>query len=63
MLLLLMMGMLVVLLVLMVLEEQVVFVGGIFENGMFHKKICEKFIESKKKIFGAKKQTKILKTK
>ena len=43
----LVMRMLVVLVVLMVLEELVVFVGGIFEN--------KKFVESKKKIFGAKK--------
>ena len=52
-----------VLVVLMVLEELAVFVGGIFENGISPKKIFKKFIESKKKIFGAKKNPKILKTK
>ena len=54
MLLLLVMGMLVVLVVLMVLEELVVFVGGIFENVISPNFFCEKFIESKKKIFGTK---------
>ena len=51
----LVMRMMVVLVVLMVLEELVVFVGGIFDNGISLKKICNKFIESKKKIFGTKK--------
>ena len=58
MLLLLVMRMLVVLVVLMVLEELVVFVGGIFENGISPIFFCKKFIESKKKIFGAKKKSK-----
>ena len=55
MLLLLVMGMLVVLVVLMVLDELVVFVGRIFENVISPIFFCENFIESKKKIFGAKK--------
>ena len=50
--LLLVMGMLVVLVALMVLEKLVVFVGGIFENSISPPK---KIVESKKKIFGAKK--------
>ena len=51
----LVMRMLVVLVVLMVLEELVVFVGGIFENGISPPKKFKKFIESIKKIFGTKK--------
>ena len=42
----------VVLVVLMLLGELVVFVGGIFENSISPPK---KIVESKKKIFGAKK--------
>ena len=58
-LLMLVMRMMVVLVVLMVLEELVVFVGGIFENSISPiKKKREKFIESNKKIFGAKKKYK-----
>ena len=63
MLLLLVMGMLVVLVVLMVLEEQVVFLGGVFENIISTNFFCEKFIEYKKKLFDAKINLKILKTK
>ena len=55
MLLLLVMRMLVVLVVLMVLEELVVFAGGIFENVLSQNFVCEKFIESKNKIFSANK--------
>ena len=57
MLLLLVMGMLVVLVVLVVLivlEERVVFAGGIFKH-FISPFFCENFIESKKKIAGAKK--------
>ena len=49
------MRMLVVLVVLMVLEELVVFVKGIFENGISTQKNCKKFKKSKKKLFGEKK--------
>ena len=62
MLLLLVMGMLVVLVVPMVLEELVelvVFLGEIFENFISPNFVCDKFIESKKKILGAKKNQKI----
>ena len=55
MLLLLMLGMLEVLVVLVLLKELVVFVGGIFENDKSPNFFCKKFIESIKKIFGAKK--------
>ena len=55
--------MMVVLVVLVLLEELVVFVGGIFENRNPRLKKNKKFVESKKKIFGAKKNLKILKTK
>ena len=58
MLFLLVMRMLVVLVVRMVLEELVVFVGGIFENGMSPNLFCKKLIDSKKKI-GAQKNLKI----
>ena len=40
---------------LMVLEELVVFVGGIFERGKSPNFFLRKIIESKKKIFVAKK--------
>ena len=63
MLLLLVMRMVVVLVVLMVLEGLVVFVGVIFENGISKNLFCKKFVESVKKIFGAKKNLRILKTK
>ena len=63
MLLMLVMRLMLVLVVLMVLEELVVFVGGIFKNNMSQLKKNKKFVESKKKIFGAKKNLKILKTK
>ena len=53
-LLLLVMGMLVVLVVLIVLEERVVFAGGMFKF-LYPHFFCENFIESKKKITGAKK--------
>ena len=43
--------MMLVLVVLMVLEELVVFVGGIFENGISPKKNCEKFIKIHKENF------------
>ena len=56
----LVMRMMVVLVVLMVLEELVVFVGGIFENGISTIFFCRKFLESKQKIFGAKKIKKSL---
>ena len=52
-----------VLVVLMVLEELVVLVGGIYENSISPIKKEEEFIEFKKKIFGAKKNLKIIKTK
>ena len=52
-----------VLVVLMVQEELMVFVGGILENGISKNLFCKKFIESIKKIFGSKKNLKILKTK
>ena len=51
-----------VLVVLMVLEELVVFVGGIFDNYISPIFLGGKFIEPIKKIFGAKKTLKILKT-
>ena len=60
MLLLLVLGMLEVL---VVLKELVVFVGGIFERVKSPNFFWGKIIESKKKIFGAKKNLKILKTK
>ena len=59
----LVMRMMVVLVVLMVLEELVVFVGGIFENSISPIKKNKKFVESKKKIFRAKKNLKIFETK
>ena len=59
----LVMRMMVVLVVLMVLEELVVFVGGIFENGISKNLFYKIFVESVKKFFGAKKNLKILKTK
>ena len=55
--------MLEVLVVLVVLKELVVFVGGIFERVKSPNFFWGKIIESKKKIFGAKKDLKILKTK
>ena len=61
--LLLVMGMLVVLVALMVLEKLVVFVGGIFENIISPNLFNEKILESKKKIFSANENLKILKTK
>ena len=60
MLLLLVLGMLEVLVVLVVQKELVVFVGGIFERDKFQNILGGKIIESKKKIFGAKKDLKIL---
>ena len=63
MLLLLVLGMLEVLVVLVVLNELVVFVRGKFERVKSQNFFLGKIIESKKKIFGAKKNLKILKTK
>ena len=63
MLLLLVLGMLEVLVVLLVLKELMVFVGGIFEKDKSLNLFWWKIIESKKKIFDAKKDLKILKTK
>ena len=60
MLLLLVLGMLEVL---VVLKELVVFVRGKFERVISLNFFWGKIIESKKKIFGAKKNLKILKTK
>ena len=60
MLLLLVLGMLEVL---VVLKELVVFVRGKFERVKSPNFFWGKIIESKKKIFGAKKNLKILKTK
>ena len=63
MLLLLVLGMLEVLVVLVVLKELMVFVGGIFERVKSPNFFWGKIIESKKKILGANKNLKILKTK
>ena len=63
MLLLLVLGMQEVLVVLVVLKELVVFVRGKFERVKSLNFFLGKIIESKKKIFGAKKNLKILKTK
>ena len=63
MLLLLVLGMQEVLVVLVVLKELVVFVRGKFERVKSLNFFLGKIIESKKKIFGAKKNQKILKTK
>ena len=63
MLLLLVLGMLEVLVVLVVLKELVVFVRGKFERVKSPNFFWGKIIESEKKIFGAKKNQKILKTK
>ena len=52
-----------VLMVLVVLKELVVFVRGKFERVKSPNFFWEKIIESKKKIFGAKKNLKILKMK
>ena len=60
MLLLLVQGMLEVL---VVIKELVVFVGGIFERDKSPDFFWWKIIESEKKIFGAKKDLKILKSK
>ena len=56
-------GMLEVLVVLLVLKELVVFVRGKFETVKSPNFFLGKIIEFKKKIFGAKKYLKILKTK
>ena len=63
MLLLLVLGMMEVLVMLVVLEDLVVFVGGIFERFKSPNLFLEKIMESKKKIFGAKTNSKILETK
>ena len=60
--LLLVLGMLEVLVVLVVLDELVVFVGGIFEEIKSANFFLDKIIESKKKMFGTKKNEKILET-
>ena len=52
-----------VLVVLVVLKELVVFVRGKFERVKSLNFFWGKIIESKKKIFGAKKNQKVLKTK
>ena len=58
MILLLVLGMIEVLVVLLVLKELIVFVGGIFERVKSPNFFLGKIIESKKKIFGAKKRSK-----
>ena len=63
MLLLLVLGMLEVLVVLVVLKELEVFVRGKFERVKSPNFFWEKIKESNKKIFAAKKNLKILKTK
>ena len=63
MLLLLLLGILEVLVVLAVLKKLMVFVGGIFERIKSPNFFWGKIIESKKKIVGAKKNLKTLKTK
>ena len=63
MLLLLVLGMLKALEVLVVLDKLVVFVGEIFERVKSPNFFWGKIIESKKKMFGAKRNLKILKTK
>ena len=63
MLLLLVLGMLEVLVVQVVLKELMVFVGGIFERVKSPNFFGGKNIESKKNIFGSKKDLKIPNTK
>ena len=63
MLLLLVLRMLEVMVVLLVLKELIVFVGGIFERVKSQNSFLGEIIESKKTIFAAKKDLKILKTK
>ena len=63
MLLLLVLGMLEVLVVLVVLKELMMFVGGIFVRVKSPNFFRGEILESKKKIFGTKKELKILKTK